>query len=479
MFRGTFYMTIAKLVLVLTGFLLHTILGRWLGPEQFGIFGIINSFIVMLEFILLASIARGVSKFIAEDEDKARTIINAGFKIQSVIGIAIFCIFFFGADLIANLLNDPELSVYFKMFSFLIPIAGFAVIYEFALNGVKAFGRQAIIMIIFHISRLIATLFFVYIGLSVKGAIMGLILSDIIRLLAGRYFCKDFRSEGDFPLKQLITFSLHIGIYSVAGTLLFNIDLIAVKVLLKENLFAGLYTSAQAIARMPWFIAGAISMALFPLVSRSISEGDDELTKKYLNQTLRYVLAICIPFSFLINATSQSLLPMLFGQVYADAATPLNILIFGMSFMTINTILNTVILASERPFVAVAIGMVLVLIDIILNIFLVPKMGINGAAWAATITGIAGCVLSGGYLFYRFNIRVNLASAARILLSSIIVYFIATLYLTEGFMLFANYIALSIVFFVLLIILGEFTIGDIMNLKGSILKKLQKEKIAV
>src|SRR3990170_7093203 len=146
---------------------------------------------------------------------------------------------------------------------------------------------------------------------------------------------------------------------------------------------------------------------------------------------MRYVLAICIPFSFLINATSQSLLPMLFGQGYADAATPLNILIFGMSFMTINTVLNTVILASERPFVAVAIGMVLVLIDIILNIFLVPKMGINGAAWAATITGIAGCVLSGGYLFYRFNIRVNLASAARILLSSIIVYFIATLYLAE------------------------------------------------
>ncbi len=479
MFRGAFYMTIAKLVLVLTGFLLHTILGRWLGPEQFGIFGVINSFIVILEFILLASIARGVSKFIAEDEDKARTIINAGFKIQSVIGIAIFCIFFFGADLIANLLNDPILSVYFRMLSFLIPIAGFAVIYEFALNGVKAFGRQATILIIFHISRLIATLFFVYIELSVKGALMGIILSDIIRLLAGRYFCRDFRSKGDFPFKRLLTFSLHIGIYSIAGTLLFNIDLIAVKVLLKENLFAGLYTSALSIARMPWFIAGAVSMALFPLASKSISDGNDDLTKKYLSQTLRYVLAICIPFSFLINATSQSLVPMLFGQGYADAAAPLNILIIGMSFMTINTILNTVILAGERPFIAVAIGMSLVLIDIILNIFLVPEMGITGAAWATTITGITGCVLSGGYLFHRFGFRVNLGSAARILLSSVIIYFIATFYLAEGFMLFANYIALSIVFFVLLIILGEITLEDIMNLKGSILKKLQKEKIAV
>jgi len=117
--------------------------------------------------------------------------------------------------------------------------------------------------------------------------------------------------------------------------------------------------------------------------------------------------------------------------------------------------------------------------SIVLNLTLIPIMGIDGAAWAATVTNIVGCALAGGYVYIRFNAFVNFASAVRILLASIITYLIAIFYPAEGFMLFANYIFLSIVFFVLLVILGEITIDDIMNLKGSVFKTLKKEKVAV
>src|SRR3990172_9893642 len=190
MIRGTIYITCSRAALILSGFVLNVILGRWLGPEQFGVFGIINSIGTTIELILLSSLAKGVSKFIAENERSIRSIINGGLLIQAISGLFIFGVLFFGADLIASLLNDQEMAIYFRMLSLFIPIAGLAFVYESALNGIRYFGNQAVITIIFHITRLIGAIFFVYIGLSLKGAILGLIVADIVRLFIGRCFCK-------------------------------------------------------------------------------------------------------------------------------------------------------------------------------------------------------------------------------------------------------------------------------------------------
>src|SRR3989304_336065 len=224
MIRGTIYITCSRAALILSGFVLNVIVGRWLGPEQFGVFGIINSIGTTIELILLSSLAKGVSKFIAENERSIRSIINGGLLIQAISGLFIFGVLFFGADLIASLLNDQEMAIYFRMLSLFIPIAGLAFVYESALNGIRYFGNQAVITIIFHITRLIGAIFFVYIGL-------------------------------------------------------------AVKVLLKDGAFTGFYNATLTISRMPSFMVGALGVTLFPLIVKSISENNEELTKRYISQS--------------------------------------------------------------------------------------------------------------------------------------------------------------------------------------------------
>jgi len=479
MIRGTIYITCSRAALILSGFVLNVILGRWLGPEQFGVFGIINSIGTTIELILLSSLAKGVSKFIAENERSIRSIINGGLLIQAISGLFIFGVLFFGADLIASLLNDQEMAIYFRMLSLFIPIAGLAFVYESALNGIRYFGNQAVITIIFHITRLIGAIFFVYIGLSLKGAILGLIVADIVRLFIGRYFCKGLRAKGNYNMKSLVKFGFQTAMLSFTTILLVNIDIVAVKVLLKDGAFTGFYNATLTISRMPSFMVGALGVTLFPLIVKSISENNEELTKRYISQSVKYLLLFIIPMTFLISATSEGLISILYGEVYSASARSLSILIFGWAFLTLNMMFNMIILAGDKPYIAVIMGLFLIPFSIVLNLTLIPIMGIDGAAWAATVTNIVGCALAGGYVYIRFNAFVNFASAVRILLASIITYLIAIFYPAEGFMLFANYIFLSIVFFVLLVILGEITIDDIMNLKGSVFKTLKKEKVAV
>jgi Na+-driven multidrug efflux pump len=124
-------------------------------------------------------------------------------------------------------------------------------------------------------------------------------------------------------------------------------------------------------------------------------------------------------------------------------------------------------------------GLFLIPFSIFLNLTLIPIMGIDGAAWAATVTNIVGGALAGGYIYIRFNALVNFASVARILLSSIIIYLIAVFYPAKGFMLFANYMILSVVFFFLLILFKEITREDISAVKDKIFRIMQREKVTV
>ena len=476
MFKGTIYLTGSRIVFIITGFLLNAMLGRWLGPEQFGIFGIINAVLTVFEVTIAASIARGVSKFVAENEASPRTVINGAFIIQAVSGIFIFAAVFFGADLIADLLQDHGLSGYFRMLAFLIPVTGLAIVYESSLNGIRAFGRQAVLILVFHISRLVWVLSFVVMGLAVKGAILGLIVAEITRLFVGRYFCRELGGKGSIGPMKLLEFGVQMGALSFTYVILMNIDLMAVKVILKESSLTGFYNAALTISKMPSFLMGALSATLFPSIVRSISENDRVLTEKYINQTMKYLLMIIMPLTFLISATTEGLIFFVYGSDYVPSAQPLSILIFGWAFLAISTVFNTIILATDKPYVAALIGLLLIPVSILLNLVLIQRMGINGAAWAATVTNVVGCALAGGYVYLCFNTLVKFASVARILLSSIVIYFLAILYPVSGALLLGKYFFLFPVFFILLFVFGEITIDDIINLKSSVFKILKKEK---
>lgn len=479
MFKGTIYLTGSRIVFVITGFLLNAMLGRWLGPEQFGVFGIINAMLTVLEVTLLASIARGVSKFVAENEGSPRTVINGAFIIQAVSGIFIFAIVFFGADLIAGLLQDHGLSGYFRMLAFLIPVTGLAIVYESSLNGIRAFGRQAVLILVFHISRLVWVLSFVVMGLAVKGVILGLIVAELVRLFVGRYFCRGLGGKGSIGPMELLKFGVQMGALSFTCIVLMNIDLMAVKVILKESSLTGFYNAALTISKMPSFLMGALSVTLFPSIVKSISENDRVLTEKYINQTMKYLLMSIMPLTFLISTTSEGLIFFVYGSDYLPSSQPLSILIFGWAFLTISMVFNTIILATDKPYVAALIGLLLIPVSILLNLVLIQRMGINGAAIATTLIYFINCAIAGGYVLFSFGTLINPFSLVRILLASVVIYLLAIMYPLTGIMLFPGYISLLLIFFALLIVLGEITIDDIMNLKGGVLKIFNKEKIAV
>ena len=340
--KGLLYLMVSRIVWIASGFAIHVGLGRLLGPEQYGIFGVIISLISVTYLVLGNGIRQAITKHIANDLTLAGAIKITGLKIQLVFSLTLGAAFFLLSKPIAISLGDDTLASFIKLAAFIIPPTGILFVYIGSLEGIKQFTKSATISMTYAFSKIIFVFPLVLLGLKVHGAIIGLILSVFCAALLGGYFCRGQTDEGHFDFPSLIKFAIPVSLFFFAMAVLMHMDILFAKSILADNTKIGFYTSAQTLSRIIYFVSTAFSVVLLPSISGAIGDNNLELVKKYINQSLRYMLMLLIPTCLIISATSGQLLTLFYGTAYAEAAYPLSILVFGISFLSITRALSSI-----------------------------------------------------------------------------------------------------------------------------------------
>lgn len=425
--KGVLYLTIDNGVLFLVGYGIHFGLGRYLGPADYGVFGVTLALMSTVNILLTSGFPQSASKHIAEDPTKIGSIMRDANRIQLVFCALLFALYFGLAGVIANLLNDPNLTPYIRISALVIPAYALYSIYGFGyLNGLRQFGKQAMAGIGTSLAKGAAVLALVLLGFGVKGAMGGYLLAALVGfLLAWRFLNPVAKSKVGFGWRKLVGFGIPATLFAAAFFLLMIVDLYTVKAIGGGEAEVGYYTSSATMARMIYFLFAGLAVALLPSISRSTSISDAGLTGSYIRQSMKYMLMLLIPVVLLISATSAELITLVYSSKYVEAARPLSILVFGLGLLSIFFVLANVIMGSGRPRVALWMALPLVGIDIGLNIFLVPRYGLMGAAWATTITGFIGMCAAASYVLWRFRALVSAKSLGKILLASLVIYGIA------------------------------------------------------
>ena len=86
---GTFYLMAAELAFILSNYGIHVWLARYLGPEAYGIFGVLSSLFLINQAFLNAGIPKAVSKFIAESKGAIKQIFRTSFRLQLTLDTAL------------------------------------------------------------------------------------------------------------------------------------------------------------------------------------------------------------------------------------------------------------------------------------------------------------------------------------------------------------------------------------------------------
>ncbi len=130
--------------------------------------------------------------------------------------------------------------------------------------------------------------------------------------------------------------------------------------------------------------------AVLPLVVSLAVERRHDSLNWFLDEALPQVAwvmgALCI-----VGAGAMEAIPLVLGGDYRPSVVPCQVLMAGMGFSVIAALLAALLRAMDRVRPTVVVGMVLAALNLLLDLALVPRLGIIGAAAATTISfAVAG-----------------------------------------------------------------------------------------
>ena len=261
----------AMMFLNIAGYLFHFIIGRKLGPEDYGIFGVVLS----IDTILIApifAIQTIISNFITklkvdESYGKISYLLRSAYKKLIIIGLVLLVIFLSFSKSIANFLNIPTVVP--------VMIVGVAVVFSLllpinrgALQGIQDFKNLSLNLIYEGLTKFIVGIGLVFLGFKYNGAITGIVISLTIPFFlifpVIRKILK--KPKVKFNMKPIYKYALSVFTAILVLGSFYTLDIILVKHFF-DPISAGYYVALALFGKIIFFGSIAITQVMFPKVT--------------------------------------------------------------------------------------------------------------------------------------------------------------------------------------------------------------------
>ncbi len=153
-----------------------------------------------------------------------------------------------------------------------------------------------------------------------------------------------------------------------------------------------IYNAAYKLFELTLIVPGVVLAATFSLLSRAGGPHTGGM-RPVLGQTMAVLLGLGALASLTLALGAVPLTGLLYGDRFGAAVPVLQVLALGCIPMYASYGLTHALVAMDRPQVYAAFSGVGLLVNVAANLLLLPRMGVQGAAWATLATEAALVVL--------------------------------------------------------------------------------------
>ena len=224
------------------------------------------------------------------------------------------------------------------------------------------------------------------------------IFTVIIYLFKLRIIPQVWRVDFKF-LASVLKFGFLPMLSALLLTINYSVDIIFLRNMGTETEL-GLYSLAVNIINYVWMIPDAFKDVLF---SKSAKSFDRDNIKFSMQISTAFIL-LCF-FGFTI--VGKIFIRIMYGMEFLDAYAPIELLIVGAFSMSIYKIIGVVLVSQGKRvvnFISLAISAV---VNIVLNYWMIPKIGMMGAAWASIVSYTICAVVLLLYFRKEFSFRLR------------------------------------------------------------------------
>jgi O-antigen/teichoic acid export membrane protein len=389
--NNSFITLTRQLSSIVIGFLLISILARFLGDDGLGRYTLITLLPIMLMTFLNLGINSSTIFYISKDE----VDIHTAFKNNFVYGLSLALVgIIIGAIVIlffSNVFKDVE-PIYLSLSLIALPFMILNIFFQTIFQGMQNFKvYNSALLLTQTFTLLLLCLFVIIMNLDLLGALIAFIVGHSLTFIFNVWtliskFGASFRKgklSKDYLFKS-VSYGIKAHVSNMMTFLNYRIDILLLGFYLNPTA-VGFYTLAVNIGERLSIFSQSLSTVLLP----KIASLTDELERNKLTAMIsRNMLFFMVVGGILVVLLSEPIIWIFGGRDYNPSIVLLQLVVPGVVFLAIEKLLSNDIAGRGRPELNMYLSFFNVTFNVILNLILIPIYGVVGAAVSTSITYI-------------------------------------------------------------------------------------------
>ncbi|EKQ52024.1 MAG: membrane protein involved in the export of O-antigen and teichoic acid [Methanobacterium sp. Maddingley MBC34] len=421
--KNTTLLFISQLIVSALSFLSILYTARYLGAAGFGILSFALSFSYI--FFVIADLGLNTLTVREVARNKSLTMKYLG----NVLLIKILLIFLTWGLVIlfVNLLGYPQetMIVIYYVSSSVILTSFFGIFYSI-FQAYEKMEYQSLGQILNSILMFVGVIIAINFGFDIIGFSILYLVSSVIVLAYNLVIClwkfsiPKIEYDKEF-WKVTVKESLPYGLTAISVALYTYIDCVMLS-LIQSNEVLGWYNAAYRLVLFLVFVPITINIAVFPSMSKFHISSPDSL-KKMNEKYFKFMIILGIPVGIATTFLANKIILVVFGSEFIPSILTLQILIWTIVFTFAGAAFVRLLEATNKQLILTKITGISVVVNVLLNLVLIPKYSLIGASIVAVLTEIilVGMVFRVSYnMGYGIQIKKILDDLIRIIFASFV-----------------------------------------------------------
>lgn len=393
-------------VLVLNGMIIGNLLryvfqilvARELGAEIFGLFVVGLTIFTVAEIFVELGLPTGVVRFVAlyggmNDRPRTKGIIIMAVRTVLTTGAVVgFLLFVSAGPVSTGIFSDARLSLVLKIFALILPFAAASTVLLFVFQGLKVIRpkviigefiepglRVALALALFIWGWTLSRVLYAYLGVTLLT--LAIIILELKKLQPGLF---DRAVPRLYEKRRWLSFSWPLLLIQFIGFLIMAMDTLMLG-LWRPFLDVGIYGAAQKTAYFGSLIQTSFGSIFAPVIADLFNRRESAAVEHIYKTVSKWTRMFSLPVCFLMILGARELLS-LFGPAYSPAAVPLTILSLGWLVNASMGLAGLILVMSGRTKLHLLNYALLLGLNLLLNAFLIPPLGLIGASLATAVS---------------------------------------------------------------------------------------------
>jgi O-antigen/teichoic acid export membrane protein len=339
-------------------YIYHLLVGRILGPAQYGELGALISMFYILN-VPSGVIQTGLTKYFAVLKARgaagqAKTLLYHSIKILLLAGFS---------GLILILVFQHPVAAYLNIANSLILVMLYLVFYIYLIyvpitslySGYQRFTEQTLVINLSSVVRIIFGVIAAYYG--VLYSVVANALSNAATIILSLWPLKNVFREKSVPLslskKRVYAYALPMTLAMLGVTSLYSVDVVLVKHFF-SSFDAGIYTALSVLGKIIFFASFAITSVMFPTIAERKEKGQDYSGLFWNGAGIVAAISVVVTAGYFIFP--ELTVKLLFGKSYDSAVQYIGRFGIFLSLVTLATYFVQCFLAAGKTMIAMFVS---------------------------------------------------------------------------------------------------------------------------